>query len=461
LIVFGFGMVIVLATVLLSLPAASRSGQHLRLIDAFFTATSATCVTGLTVVDTGTHFTLFGQIVILCCIQIGGLGLMTFTTVFILATGRRIAIGDRIAIQESFYHSPTGKLGTLIRYLVLSTLLTEALGAFVLATWWTGTGVYPRFSDAIYPAVFHAISAFCNAGFGLRPDNLVSFRGDPVVVAITSGLIIAGGLGFLVGLDVKEYVQQRLFRSYWSGSVRERVDAIRPRPRLSLHTKFVLTVTGSLLALGTVSYYGLERSGVLGEMTFGEALLNAWFCSVTARTAGFNTVDYAQLGSPALLCTMVLMFIGASPGSTGGGVKTSTFGILITYGLYRWRGHDAPHAFRRTIPREAVERATYVVIAGVAVVILASSFLMATEGRAGHPSQSQDQFLPVIFEIFSGFGTVGLSMNFTSRLSDAGKLVICVVMFLGRIGPLTAALAVGTRRKQAKFHYAEENVMVG
>jgi trk system potassium uptake protein TrkH len=305
----------------------------MRLVDAFFTATSATCVTGLVVVDTGSQFTLLGQLVILSCIQIGGLGLMTFTTVFLVATGRRLAVADRIAIQESFYHSPTGKVGPLIRYIVLATLFIEAVGAAILAGWWLYIGRYATVAEAAYSGVFHAISAFCNAGFALFPDSVIGLRADPVVIAVFSGLIIAGGLGFLVSLDIKEYLQQRFFEYRWSASVRDRVTSIRPRPRLSLHTKFVLTVTAALLAIGTVSYYGLERSGVLRDMNWFEAILNSWFCSLTARTAGFNSIDYGQMGGPALLCTMVLMFIGASPGSAGGGVKTSTFGLLITYAL--------------------------------------------------------------------------------------------------------------------------------
>jgi trk system potassium uptake protein TrkH len=313
----------------------------------------------------------------------------------------------------------------------------------------------------LYPAVFHAVSAFCNAGFALFPDNVTRFRSDPVTIAVISALIIAGGLGFLVGLDVKEYIQQRWFRKLWPGPVRRRVEAIRPRPRLSVHTKFVLTVTAVLLLVGTISYYGLERLGVLAGMSDGDAWLNAWFCSVTARTAGFNTVDYGQMGGPALLCTMVLMFIGASPGSAGGGVKTSTFGLLVVYAVFRWRGHDSPHAFGRSIPQDTLDKASSVVIAGVAVIILAGSLLMSTEARTMDAAESQAKFLPVLFETFSAFGTVGLSMNFTPVLTNAGKLLVSLVMFIGRVGPVTVALAVGVPRLRHRYRYAEENVMVG
>jgi trk system potassium uptake protein TrkH len=461
ILVLSFAAVIAVGTAMLSLPAAVQSGPPLRLVDALFTATSATCVTGLTVVDTGTRFSRFGQIVILCCIQIGGLGLMTFTTVFLVATGRRLAIADRIVIQESFHHSPTGKLGALIRYIVVGTLVTEALGAAILTARWWSNGTGATLADAAYSATFHAISAFCNAGFSLYPDNLIRFQSDPIVIGIVSALIIAGGLGFLVGLDIKEYVQQRFFTSLWPARVRERVEAIRPRPRLSLHSKLVLTMTGALLAIGSISYYGLERLGALAGMTAADALLNAWFCSVTARTAGFNSIDYADLGGPALLCTMVLMFIGASPGSAGGGVKTSTFGLLLIYALYRWRGQGSPHAFRRSIPQDTLDRASTVVVAAVGFVIIAGSFLMATEARSTDPLESQSKFLPVLFETFSGFGTVGLSMGLTGSLSSAGRVVLCVVMFVGRVGPLTLALALANRKDHPKISYAEENVMVG
>jgi trk system potassium uptake protein len=461
ILVLSFAGVIALGTVLLASPAAVQSSQPLSLVDAFFTATSAACVTGLTVVDTGTRFSVFGQMVILGCIQIGGLGLMTFTTVFLVATGRRLAIADRIVIQESFHHSPTGRLKTLVRYIFVGTIIAESVGAVLLTAWLWTTGAAKDLHEAAYSGLFHAVSAFCNAGFSLYPDNLIRFQRDPVAIAILSGLIIAGGLGFMVSLDVKEYIQQRFFSSWWPDKVRTRVESIRPRPRLSLQSKIVLTMTAALLAIGTVSYYGLERVGALRDLGPAEALLNSWFCSVTARTAGFNTIDYAQLGGPALLCTMVLMFIGASPGSAGGGVKTSTFGLLLLYAAWRWRGHGAPQVFGRSVPAETLDRASAVVVAAVGFVIIAGSFLMATEARSTDPLESQSRFLPVLFETISAFGTVGLSMGITSGLTVPGKIVLCVVMFVGRIGPLSAALAFASRRKPAKVRYAEENIMVG
>lgn len=457
----GFAMVIAVATALLSLPAASADGKTTALIDAFFTAASATCVTGLSVVDTGSHFSRFGQVVILCCIQLGGLGLMVFTTVFLVATGRRLAITHRIVIQDSFHHSPTGKLSNLVLYITVATFATEAAGTVLLGARWLQNGEFRDVGDALYAAVFHSVSAFCNAGFSLYPQNLVHFRQDPFVLIVLGLLIIAGGLGFLVGLDIKEYLQQRFAERTWSPRVRERVRVLRPRPRLSLHSRLVLTVTGALLLIGTVSYYALERTRALGGIGVWDAAVNAWFCSVTARTAGFNTVDYGALGAPALLCTMVLMFIGGSPGSAAGGVKTSTIALLALYGLQRWRGNERVHVFGRSVPRQTLDRAYAVVLSAVAVVIVAGSALMAIEGHAETGAASQSRFLPVMFETFSAFGTVGLSMGFTASLSTGGKLIVAGLMFAGRVGPLTLALALGRDRPRQKFTYAEENVMVG
>ncbi len=459
LVVLSFLVVILLATALLSLPFATRSGQRMPLVDALFTATSATCVTGLIVVDTGTFFSIFGELVILACIQIGGLSLMVFTTIFLMATGRRLAITNRVALQESFQHAPTANIGTLIRYIVVASFSIEAAGALLLTIrWW---GRFESAGETVYHAVFHAISAFCNAGFALQADSLITFQNDPVVLITMSSLIVIGGIGFFVGLDIKEYFAEAfasgLFRKRNSG----RGETFSPRRRLSVHTKFVLLTTLTLLVVGTVSYFILEQRGVFANMTTGQAWLNAYFCAVTPRTAGFNTVDFASMGGAALLCTMVLMFIGASPGSAGGGVKTSTFGLLVAYSLSRWHGHTRLHVFRRTVPQESIDKAGAVVIAAIALVILASSALMATETYGLTADESQGQFLSILFETISAFGTVGLSLGQTSLLSVAGKLIVSVVMFIGRTGPLTLALAISLRQRRVQYRYAEENLMVG
>ncbi len=430
-------------------------------VDALFTATSATCVTGLVVVDTGTFFSTFGQLVILGCIQVGGLGLMTFTTVFLVVVGRRLAIADRIAIQESFHHTPTGKIRILVKYIVIATFLIEALGASILTIRWSQQGRYETLGETIYSAVFHSVSAFCNAGFALQADSLTAFEDDPVVLLVMSTLIVVGGLGFLVVLDMKEYAQQTLFHRFWPSRVRRRVEAIRPRPRLSVHSKFVVITTVALLAVGTVSYYLLERRGLFASMSETHAWLNAYFCAVTPRTAGFNTVDFAQMAGPGLLCTMVLMFIGASPGSTGGGIKTSSFAVLVMYAVSRWRGQTRLHAFDRTVPQESIDKAAAVIISSTALVILAASALMAIETYGAEPLESRNQFLAILFETISAFGTVGLSIGQTPLLSDPGRVIVSLVMLMGRTGPLTLALAISMRRERGEYRFAEENVMVG
>lgn len=461
LVVLSFALIIMVGTMLLSLPAAARTGERLSLVDAFFTAVSATCVTGLIVVDTGTVFSTFGQIVILACIQTGGLGLMTFTTVLLVMFGRRLAIADRVIIQESFSNAPTGQISTLIKYIVVATFTIETAGALLLAGRWLRDGRYETVGDTLYSAVFHSISAFCNAGFSLHADSLTGFRDDYFTLTVFSMLIIVGGIGFLVGLDVKEYIQLRWLRRFWSAATRRRLAALPRRPHLTVHSKFVLITTALLLVVGTISFYALERRGVLAEMTAGSAWANAWFLSVTPRTAGFNTVDYAQMGGPSLLCTMVLMFIGASPGSTGGGVKTSTFALLVAFSISRWRGYTRLHAFNRTVPAESVDRAAAVVVAALALLIIASSALMATETYGHSAEQSRYDFLPVLFESVSAFGTVGLSMGETPVLTVPGKLMISALMFMGRVGPLTLALAISLRKPRAQYRYAEENVMIG
>lgn len=462
LIVFSFAIVITLGTVLLSLPAATRSGVRLSFIDALFTSVSATCVNGLVVVDTGGVFSTFGQIVILSCVQIGGLGLMTFTTVFLVLSGQRLGITDRMAIELSFHHTATGKIKPLIMHIVAMTFLIEAAGAVLLALYWSETKRFSSAGETIYYSVFHVISAYCNAGFVLFPDNLIGFQSDAFVELLIAALVILGGLGFLVSLDLREYLWQHLKRSWPRLSVRESDVPSRARPRLSLHTKLVLVTSGLLLLIGTVSFYFLERHNAFNDLGEGAAWLNSFFCSVTPRSGGFNTIAYSQLGGATLLCTMVLMFIGAAPGSTGGGIKTSSFGLLVAYSVSRWRGHKRLHLFRRTVPEESIDLAAGVVVAAVAMLIITSSVLMITETRGLTPVAGQQKLLPVIFETISAMSTVGLSLDLTPKLTDEGKLIVSLAMFVGRIGPFTLAIAAAghRRRTETRYRYAEENVMV-
>jgi trk system potassium uptake protein TrkH len=461
IVAFSYAAVIAAGTLLLSLPAASATGEPLPFLDALFTATSATCVTGLTVADTGTAFSRFGQTVILLCFQVGALGLMAFTTIFLVMLDQRLGIADRLAVEESLYGGRKVDVATTLKYIVAGTLAAEFAGAAILAGYWMRSGRFESAGETVYQAVFHAVSAFCNAGFGLFADSLIRFQDDGLVVAVITGLIVVGGIGFLVLLDVKQYAQLWWWHYRAVPMGQKRALEMRPRPRLSLHSKFMLLTSAGLLAIGTVSYFILEREGAFAGMSGGQAWMNAWFASVTARTAGFNTVDYGHMGAAALLCTMVLMFIGGGPGSTAGGIKASTFGLLIAYAWSRWRGQGLLNAFGRTVPREARDRAGMVVVASVALVVLGGSALVASETRGLSAAESHAILLPVIFDTISAFGTVGLSMGYTPSLTDAGKVIMMVLMFLGRVGPLTLALAISRRERPATWRHAEESIMVG
>jgi trk system potassium uptake protein TrkH len=400
-------------------------------------------VTGLTVVDTGTRFTPFGQWVILGLIQAGGLGIMTYALFATLLLGRRLSFRHRLVLQDSLHHSPTTRLKALVRHVVVFTVLIELTGAALLWLRWRG-----EFPDrAAYLGVFHAISAFCNAGFSVFPDNLARYRGDLVVNVVITGLIIVGGLGFLVSLELRDRLLQRL-------------RGLRPAP-LSLHARVVVTVTAVLLAYGFLGFLVLEWDNLLREVPLGDAVLAAWFQSVTPRTAGFNTVDYARATAATLYLTVFLMFIGASPGSTGGGIKTTSCGLVVALFRARWRGRGRATLFRRTVPHEAMDRAVTVTLLSATLVATAVLLLTFVEQRFAPANTSGPEFLALVFETVSAFGTVGLSTGITASLTPLGKLVIIAMMFVGRVGPLTVAVAAGHSEEKGRVRYAEENVMVG
>jgi trk system potassium uptake protein TrkH len=442
-LVASFALVILLGTLLLSLPIA-RAAEPVSVLDAFFTATSATCVTGLTVVDTGTRFSPFGQAVVLGLIQIGGLGLMTFAVFVGLALGGRVAFSERLVIQESMHHTPTAGVRRLVRHVLAFTLVSEAFGALWL--WLRLRDALPA-GASVWSAVFHSVSAFCNAGFSLFPDNLLRYRGDLAVNLGITALVILGGLGFLASMELRAQLVARLRR-------------VRP-PQATLHTRLVLLVTGTFLVGGALVYLALEWDNVLRGLPLGERLLAAWFLSVTPRTAGFNTIDYGELSSETLFFTIFLMFVGASPGSTGGGIKTTTFGLLVALVVARWHGRGRASVFHRTIPHAVMDRALLLAMLAWAVVSLAIGLLVLTES-AGVPFQrAEPRFVALMFEAVSAFGTVGLSTGITPGLGAVSKLVLIALMFVGRVGPLTLILAMSPRQRRGRFRYAEENVMVG
>jgi trk system potassium uptake protein TrkH len=435
--------VIVVGTLLLSLPVA-HAGEPVSLLDAWFTATSATCVTGLTVVDTGSRFSAFGHAVILGLIQVGGLGLMTFAVFAGIALGGRVAFTGRAAIQESLHHTPTAGVRRLVRHVLVFTLVSEAIGALWL---WLRFGQQLQPDAAVWFAVFHAVSAFCNAGFSLLPDSMVRYRGDLVVNLGITGLVVLGGLGFLSSMELRDQLVARLRR--------------RRPPQPTLHTKLVLVVSAGLLALATLAYLALERGNVLAGLPLGERLLAAWFMAVTPRTAGFNTVDYGQVSAETLFFTIFLMIVGASPGSTGGGIKTTTFGLVVALVIARWRGRGRASVFHRTIPHAVMDRALLLAMLAWAMVSLAIGLLVTVESAGAPYRGAEPPFVALMFEAVSAFGTVGLSTGITPGLATGSKLVLIALMFVGRVGPLTLVLAIGPRQQRGRFRYAEENVMVG
>jgi trk system potassium uptake protein TrkH len=439
----SFAGAILVGTALLRLPLAAGAGA-VSLLEAFFTATSAVCVTGLTVVDTGTRFSPAGQAIILALIQAGGLGIMTYAVFVSLLLGRDVSFTDRRVIQDSLHHSPTPELVRLVRHVLVFTAGAEALGAALLGL---SFGRHLPPGQAAWQGVFHAVSAFCNAGFSLQPDNLVRWRADVLVNAVVTGLILVGGLGFLVNMELREQVEASLRR--------------RRRPPLSLHARLVLVVTAVLLGVGTLAFLGLEWGNLLKGLPPGERLLAAWFQAVTPRTAGFNTVDLSRATTATLFVTTLLMMIGASPGSTGGGVKTTTLGLITALFVARWRGRGRATVFKRTIPHAVMDRALSLALLAAVFVSLAVGLLLVTEGHSVPFEQTRPRFIALLFEAVSAFGTVGLSTGVTASLSSAGKLVLIVLMFVGRVGPLTLVLAVGPRLEKGRFRYAEENVMVG
>jgi len=438
-LILYYGLAILFGTLLLATPLASH-GPRLRLLDALFTATSAQCVTGLVVVDTGSRLTLFGQLVVLALIQIGGLGITTFSVYLFYYLKQGVSLRGRQLIQETLVHTPFASFKELIRNIFIFTLVIEAAGTLLLAFrfvpqlgFWTG----------LYSAFFHAVSAFCNAGFSLFPDNLVGYRNDPLVNLTIMLLIISGGIGFLVLHELASRIR------------------CKQRRRLSLHSRLVLTTSLVLIVGGALLIGLLEAGAGLRGMSFGEGLWTALFQSVTARTAGFNTIDLNAFEVPTLVLTMILMFIGASPGSCGGGIKTTSVALFVAILASRLRGDPHTNIMHRTIPEELVTRTlTLVMLAGI--FCCAAIFLLLSVQIHGLPfSQSRGAFLEYTFEAVSAFATVGLSLGVTAQLVPLAKLVIVILMFVGRVGLLTVAFAFLRRSGKSVVRFGEENIMIG
>lgn len=423
-------MVIGLGTIVLNLPAASSEGQSIGFLNAFFTATSATCVTGLIVLDTGKDFSAFGQLVILILLQCGGLGIMTMSTMFAFLAGKRISLRQRLIMQESLNQFSIGGLVRLAKYILIFTAVIEVAGASILFFYWQR--IYSPL-QALYLAVFHSISAFCNAGFSLFSNSIMHYKGDLIINLIFMILIILGGIGFLVLLELFQYGK--------NGT-------------LSLHTKLALRISLILIIIGFIIIFFIESNNpsTMGNLNFSEKIYSSIFQSVTARTAGFNTIHIGNMQNATLFLIIILMFIGASPSSTGGGIKTTTFGLLILYVWSSLKGKEEIQIFKRRISRDIVPKVLTVIILSLGLVIIMTILLSYVEGES---------FIKVLFEVVSAFGTVGLSTGITSSLSIAGKIIIIITMFAGRIGPLALALSLIQKREPEMIRYPEEKIMVG
>ncbi|MGD9015935.1 MAG: TrkH family potassium uptake protein [Desulfobacterales bacterium] len=436
----GFLLLILVGTVLLSLPVSAAHGR-LSWVDALFTATSASCVTGLITVDTASDLSRVGQWIVLAQIQVGGLGIMILSTLFLLMAGRRLRRGGRMVIQDTFTHSGEWSPADVVRQVLAYTLAIEGMGAALLFF-----RFLPEFGpgEAARQGLFHAVSAFCNAGFSLFSDSLAVYRTDWAINGIICFLIITGGIGFLVMAEVKTHLPWN--RRRWA--------------RLSLHSRLAISASALLVLLGTSALAGFEWHNTLAEMTGPQKLLAAFFQSVTTRTAGFNTIPIEQMANESLFLVIIMMVIGACPGSCGGGIKTTTLATLLCLGVSKLRGWQKPQIFKRTVSEASVSRALSLTIVSIAVITMATFFLLISELKDIPYMDSRGQFLELLFETVSAFGTVGLSAGITPALSSVGKLIITATMFIGRIGPLVIIMAL-SRTREAKYYYAEETIMVG
>lgn len=430
ILTLGFGGLIIIGAILLNLPIATQNGESIGFINALFTSASAVCVTGLVVVNTAEFWSLFGKIVIILLIQMGGLGIMTMATAGALIVGKRITLKERLVIKEQLNQQTMSGLVKLTIYVLLSTFAIEGIGAFLLS--FKFIPIY-GIIKGIWFSVFHSISAFCNAGFDIIGNSIVPFSNDLLVNMVISALIILGGLGFSVFIDISR-----------SKSLR----------RLKLHTKLVLSVTAFLLILGTLVFIFTEftNPNTIGNMKTEEKLIASFFQSVVTRTAGFNSVSMGGLRDTTVFFFIILMFIGGSPGSTAGGIKTTTFGTLMVTTISVIRGNKDVAIYKRRIGQDIINRSLAIVTVGMAVIIVVSTLLTMTE---------EFSFLDLLFETTSAFATVGLSRGITPDLSNIGKFIIVLTMYAGRVGPLTMAFAFAQKNKTKSYRYAEGTIIVG
>lgn len=425
--------IIFIGSILLNLPMASKNGESIGFINAFFTATSSVSLTGLIVVNTAFHWTVFGKVVIIVLIQMGGLGFMTLTTMIAMILGKKIGLRDRLIIQEQLNQFQLSGVVKLTKYVVKATLLIESVGALFLS--FRFIPKYGLLKGILY-SIFHSISAYCNAGFDIIGNSMVHYVGDPILILGTGLLIIVGGLGYTVYLDL--------------------INKKFKYNKLSLHSKLVLKINALLLLIGFlfILVFEYNNKATLGGLNFYEKIMASIYQSIVPRTAGFNSVDIGGLRVGTAFMMIILMFIGGSPSSTAGGIKTTTFGVLLVTVISTIRGKDDVEIMEKRLSNKIIKRAVSVVAVSGILVTSVVMILSITENH---------EFIDLVFETISGFATVGVTRGITPDLTDIGKIIIALTMFTGKVGPLTLVLAVARRNKEndSKLRYPEDRVMIG
>lgn len=431
-LIIGFATAIVLGTILLKMPFSLKEGIKIGIIDSLFTIVSAVCVTGLSVVNVAETFSPVGAGIILFFIQIGGLGVMTFSTMLFLIVGKKMSFQTRELLKEERNSENNGGVSRFIRILLLTVFFIESIGAVILT--YEFKKIIP-INNAIFYGIFHSISAFCNAGFSLFVDNLESFKHNSLVSFTIGYLIILGGLGFTV---INSFIMV----------VRKGIN------RFNLTSKLGLTVSITLTVLGMVLFFLIEynNNSTIGELNFYEKVVASFFQSVSLRTAGFNTVPLGNIKSATVLISCLFMFIGASPGSTGGGIKTTTFGVIIFYVFGILRKKENVEIFNRRIDWEIMNKALAILVISIMYLIVVITFILAIDDL---------EFHKVVYEVISAFSTAGLSMGITSDLGLISRLIIIITMFIGRLGPLTIAIAFSNAKRKSFFKYPKEDILIG
>ncbi|MBS9395198.1 MAG: ATPase [Dolichospermum sp. LBC05a] len=445
-ICLGFVAVILLGAILLTMPFSTGNGNWNDPIVALFTSTSAVCVTGLAVVDTGTEFSFLGQLFIALLAQIGGLGYMTTTTFLMLLIGRKFDLRQKVAIQQALDRPGMSGSTQIIRSIIATTLLFELTGVFLLMIVFVPE---KGWQEGTWLAIFHSVSAWNNAGFSLFKDNLIGYQSSPLVIITIGCLIIFGGIGYQVILDM--YLWLRDSFTYQSNRIIKKTSCLI----FSLDFKVATSTTLILLVLGTIAilFVEIRNDSVFGQLSLSDKILAAWFQSVSTRTAGFNSIDIGKMTNAGLFIMIALMFIGASPGGTGGGIKTTTLRVLTSCTNAILQGKEEVLLYNRKIAISLILKAVGVVFGSLATVIVATVLISITDPKLA--------FIQILFEVVSAFGTVGLSTGITGTVSIAAKLILILTMYIGRVGVLLLMSSILGDPRPTRIHYPEENLLVG